>query len=338
MNLLAMVMMVKANPMKKQVKRYTFLLTLVAMIFVLASCTPKQNNPESEQTTIKIGYLPITHAAPLYLEKEIIEQDPERFKNFRLELVRFGSWPDLIDALNAGKIDGASVLVQLAMQAREIGVPIKAVALGHRDGNIVVTAPEIKDPADLRGKTFAIPHKFSTHNILLFQTLKQAGLSEEDLNIVEMAPAEMPAALAQERIAGYAVAEPFGAMSVVLGNGKALLQSEDIWKGSICCVLVLREALIKDKPTVAQEFVAGYAAAGKRAETKDENVKNILRKHMKIDDEVLDLSLKWISYDNLNLDRSSYKELVDHLGQMELSENLPTYDDFVDPTLLAKAE
>ena len=42
--------------------------------------------------------------------------------------------------------------------------------------------------------------------------LKKDGMTYEDVNVVEMAPAEMPAALSENRIAGYVVAEPFGAM------------------------------------------------------------------------------------------------------------------------------
>lgn len=330
--------------MKRTIKRWTLGAAFVAVLGVLASCASKpeqvqnQANATAEKTTIKIGYLPLTHAAPLYLEKQLEEQNAQGFKNFRLELVKFGSWPDLIDALNAGQVDGASVLVEAAMKARGMGIPIKAVALGHRDGNAIITTPDIKKPADLKGKTFAIPHKFSSHNILLFEMLKQAGLSEKDVNIVEMPPAEMPAALARKRVAGYSVAEPFGAQSVVLGNGKMLLQSEDLWKNSICCVLVLREALLKDNAVATQEFIDEYAAAGKRAETKDAKVRSDFQKYMKVDDKVLDLSLKWISYNDLKLDQASYKQLVDYLTEMKLGDNLPSYEDFVDPTFLDKTK
>ncbi len=134
-----------------------------------------------------------------------------------------------MDALNTGKIEGASVLIQLAMKAKEQGIDLKAVALGHRDGNVIVTAPTIKKVEDLKGQSFAIPNKYSTHNILLYRMLQQAGLKYEDVNVVELPPAEMPAALAEGRIAGYVVAEPFGAISVALEKGKVLFQSEELW-------------------------------------------------------------------------------------------------------------
>ena len=53
--------------------------------------------------------------------------------------------------------------------------------------------------------------------------LKKNGMSYEDVNVVEMAPAEMPAALSENRIAGYVVAEPFGAMAVAMEKGKVII-------------------------------------------------------------------------------------------------------------------
>ncbi len=70
-------------------------------------------------------------------EKELLE---ENNSDIQIKLQRFSSWTDLMDALNAGKIDGASVLIELAMNAKANGIDLKAVALGHRDGNVVVAS------------------------------------------------------------------------------------------------------------------------------------------------------------------------------------------------------
>lgn len=122
----------------------------MVLVLLLTACGQDEDGTQgsSEKTTIKIGYIPITHAVPLYVEEGLAE---EGFENFELELVKFGSWPDLMDALNAGRIDGASALVTVAMRAKEQGIDLKAVALGHRDGNALVTANDIEGVADLEG-------------------------------------------------------------------------------------------------------------------------------------------------------------------------------------------
>lgn len=60
------------------------------------------------------------------------------------------SWSDRADALHAGKIDGASELIELAMSAKEKGVDLKAAALGQRDGNVIVVNSEIQDPSGMK--------------------------------------------------------------------------------------------------------------------------------------------------------------------------------------------
>ncbi|WP_042353947.1 ABC transporter substrate-binding protein [Bacillus rubiinfantis] len=322
--------------MKKILSKLTVFILLATLMVSLAACgtTKVTSNEKSSagKRVVKIGYLPITHAVPLFIE------DQASFNNMKLELIKFGSWPELMDALNTGRIDGASVLVTLAMKAKEQGIDIKAVALGHRDGNVLITANDINKVEELKGKSFAIPHKFSTHNILLYQMLKQAGLQYSDVKAVEMPPAEMPAALSEGRIAGYVVAEPFGAIAVSMKKGKVLYQSEEIWQDSVDCALVLRNDFIKNEPKAAQEFVNQYVKAGEIAEKKDEQTKAASAKYMKVDDKVLDLSFQWIKYDNLRLNEESYEILMKNLQEMNLSENPPAYQDFVDNSLIDKAK
>lgn len=315
-------------------KKLGLLLVAFTLLLTLAACGNDKENVETQnegsKKTVKIGYLPITHAAPLYMQTD------KEYEGYAIELVKFGSWPELMDALNTGKIDGASVLIQLAMKAKEQGIDLKAVALGHRDGNVLVGAPDIEKVEDLKGKSFAIPNKYSTHNILLYRMLQEAGLNYEDVDVVELPPAEMPAALAEGRIAGYVVAEPFGAISVSLEKGKVLFQSEEIWPDSIDCGLVLRSAFIEENSEIAKQFVHDYAAAGELMNANDDHAHDVVAEYIKVDEEVLDLSLNWISYNNLKIEEDAYAILRDSLIEMGLSDAPPTYEDFVDSTLIAE--
>jgi NitT/TauT family transport system substrate-binding protein len=318
-------------------KAYTAAVIMIAFLLALTGCgqgTGKETSGDSGKRKIRIGYLPITHAAPLYIEEEL---GKGKFNRFELELVKFGSWPELMDALNTGNIDGASVLIELAMRAKEQGIDLKTVALGHKDGNVVVSSNDIMTVSDLKGKNFAIPHKFSTHNVLLYQMLKQHGMQYSDVKVVELPPAEMPAALSEKRIAGYVVAEPFGAKSVVIKKGKVLFQSEQLWKDSVDCGLVIRGDLIRKDREAVKEFVAEYVKAGQKAEQKDAQAKQILKKYMNVEDEVLSLSLEWIKYDDLKLDKASYEELREYMKEMKLSDNPPTFEEFVDNSFIEEA-
>jgi len=320
------------------------LFTLTLILIAFSGCSRKENFAETSKNaaytqpeikTIKIAYIPITHALPLYIENELVNKNPG---NFKLELVRFGSWPELAEALNSGKVDGASMLIELAVKAKEQGIDLKAVALGHRDGNVVVVSKDISKAEDLRGKSFAIPSKLSTHNILLHIMLKNSGLTYSDVNVVELPPPEMPAALAEGRISGYSVAEPFGAQAVAAGKGKTLYESHELWEGSLCCGLVLRNDFIQNNPDLAQDFIKEYVNAGLKAELKDEEVTEITSKFLKAEAEVLDLSLQWISYENLRLEEEEYNELVKYMVETEQSQNPPKYGEFVDNSLIDRVK
>lgn len=287
----------------------------------------------TDTKTVKIAYLPLTHALPVFVENELQDKSGKKYK---IELVKYGSWPELMDALNTGHVDGASVLIELAMKAKEQGIGVKAVALGHKDGNVIVVSNKIKNASDLKGKKFAIPHRQSSHNILLGQMLKNAGLTYKDVNVVELPPPEMPAALAQGQIDGYCVAEPFGAKSVALGTGKVLFESNELWKDSICCSLVLSDNFINSNKDMAKEVVANYRDAGDYIDSHKDEANSIAKKYLNLDDKVLDLSMKWISYKDLAITREAYNDLTKKMKEFGISSNPPAYDDFVDSSLYGK--
>ncbi|MDE6595020.1 MAG: ABC transporter substrate-binding protein, partial [Oscillospiraceae bacterium] len=258
----------------KKLKIVTSVFLAAAIILSLAAC----GNKASDENTIKIAYLPITHALAVFETAEELEQQ----SGLKVELVKYGSWPELLDALNSDRVDGASVLIELAMKSKQEGIGIKAAALGHKDGNVIIVSNDIGSAADLAGKTFAIPHRQSSHNILLNDALASAGLTADDMNITELAPTEMPSALASGQIDGYCVAEPFGAKAVSLGAGKVLFSSEELWEDSLCCGLVLTDSYVENHPANAKAFVEAYKQAGKNL-TADK-AKSTAKKYLNQDD------------------------------------------------------
>lgn len=299
------------------------LLIILILTAALFGCGKKTSG--SDKQTVKIAYLPITHSLAVLEEAEELKKSADG--NINVELVKYGSWPELLDALNSNQVDGASVLIELAMKSKSEGIGIKAVALGHKDGNVIVVSNDVKDGADLKGRTIAIPHRQSSHNILVNLALEKNGLTIDDINVVELAPTEMPSALASGTIDGYCVAEPFGAMGVSIGAGKVLYDSKELWDDSACCALVLTDKFISEEPEVAKEYVEQYKAAGSKL--SKEEAKNVAKEYLNQKDDVLDISLQWISYDELDITEEIYSSLVEKVKKYGLNDNPPTYEDFV---------
>ena len=303
-------------------KRICSLLLVILLGISIISCG---DNSSSKGKT-KIGYLSIPHALPLYILDEVKKGD--------VELVKFSSWPDLGDALSSGKIDGASVLIELAMKAKANGIDLKAVALGHKDGNVVVVNKDIESGKDLVGKTIAVPSKLSSHYILINEMLKSEGIDISQVNIVELSPPEMPVALQEGRIEAYCVAEPFGAKAVVGNVGKVYKESPDIIKDSICCGLVLRGDYIKNNKKEAEKLVEKYVDSANYIEEKGATKE--AKDFLTVDEKTIELSLKWISFDKLRIEEEDYKRLANEVTELNLLKNPPTYEEFVDNSLIDK--
>lgn len=125
------------------VKKIVTLFMVVVMLVSLTACGSRQGSTDKtgDGKTIKIAYLPITHSLAVLAEADELQEKD----GIKIELIKYGSWPELLDALNSGKVDGASVLIELAMKSKQEGVGIKAVALGHKDGNVLIVSNKIKD-------------------------------------------------------------------------------------------------------------------------------------------------------------------------------------------------
>ena len=98
-------------------KRILALLLAVTTAFALTACgsgntasngsastASTASDPNFKGETIKIAYLPITHALAVFEAAEELKDNPD----IRVELVKYGSWTELMDALNTGNVDGAS--------------------------------------------------------------------------------------------------------------------------------------------------------------------------------------------------------------------------------------
>lgn len=309
---------------------WALLLIFIVGVGIYALMPAGTKSVAEEKRTVRIAYLPITHALPLFAEKELLTADDD----VQIELIKYGSWPELMDALNTGKVDGASVLIELAVKAREQGIDVRAAALGHKDGNVIIGGNGIEKVEDLRGKIFAIPHKQSTHNLLLQQLLAEHGMSTADLTVVELSPPEMPAGLAQGQIAGYCVAEPFGAKAIALGKGHILAKAEDLWPDSLCCALVFNGDFVKNHHELAQKATARYLAAGEYLTSHEADQPRIAQAYLKAKAKVVEMSLQFIRYDELRITPEAYVELVHRMQAAKLIERVPAYEDFVDSTLL----
>ncbi len=247
----------------------------LASLFTVAGAAPflsafnAQAQPDANGP-VRIGYLPITDAAPL-----LVAHHNGYFKDAGLDIEKptmLRSWAQLIEAFMAGQINVVHLLSPMTVWARfGSNVPAKVVAWNHVDGSALTVLPEVNDLKDLGGKTVAIPFWYSIHNVVLQAMLRDAGLTPvsrkqdkpgaNEVNLVVMAPADMPPALAARSISGYIVAEPFNAVAETMGIGKVLRFTGDVWRNHACCTVFMHERDLEQRPEWSQRVVDSIVRA-----------------------------------------------------------------------------
>jgi NitT/TauT family transport system substrate-binding protein len=181
------------------------------------------------------------------------------------EPVRFNGWPELKEAFLARHTEASFILAPMAMALREQGIRIKIVYLGHRDGTALMVHKDSKifRIEDLRGKKVAVPMRVSNQRLLLFRAFKERHLNINDVTMLDMAPPDMPAALAVQAVDGITSGEPFMGQSELDGYGRVLYLTKDVWPNFISCVLAVHEDIIRDRHDDVQRLVDGIAKSGK---------------------------------------------------------------------------
>lgn len=224
----------------------------------------------STNRPLRIGYLPITDAAPLliahangYFEAEgVAVEQPYLFRG----------WSQIVEAFVADQVDIIHVLMPTAVWMRfGQDIPVRIVAWNHTDGSALTVDPGVNSVADMAGETVAIPYWYSVHNVVVQQLLRHHGLrpaehsgerlASDEVRLVVMAPSDMPTALANRSIAGYIVAEPFNAAAEVMDVGKILRFTGDVWLRHACCVVVMKEDDLQNRPDWTQGVVNALVKA-----------------------------------------------------------------------------
>jgi NitT/TauT family transport system substrate-binding protein len=233
--------------------------------------------------------------------------------------VRFNGWPELKEAFISGNNPVTFMLAPMAMVLRSQGIPVKIVYLGHRDGSALMVRKEsdLHTIEDLRGKRVAVPNRFSNQYLVINKALKDHGMTGKDINLVEMPPPDMPAALYAKAVDAIISGEPFMGQTELDGYGRVLYQAKDLWPNFISCVLVVDERFIAKNPEKVQKLVDGIAKSGlwldKSMDNRMKAAKAVAENYYNQDPRLLRFVLSKppdrVTYTKLKLARKDFEEI-----------------------------
>lgn len=228
----------------------------------LAGCGQK-----SDANLLQVGGLPVTCNLTLPVAcsaKMAGLTATSTAQTVAFEYSKYSGWPEIKESLMAGRIQAAYMLAPLVMDLTTKRIPLKIVSLGHRSGAVIMvrTDSDYMTFQQLKGKRIAIPSRFAVDFLFLRKMLAEENMNHDEIELVEMPPPDMPAALYANAVDAYCTGEPFGAAAERAGYARPLRMTRDEWPNYICCVLTVREELIQTRPEVVQDLVNYVMGSG----------------------------------------------------------------------------
>lgn len=252
----------QANPTFDRHRRQLLLgMAAASLPFGLGACSDNQQDGSS---LLQVGGLPVTCNLTLPVACVAKAAGNTGSTTTGFQYSKYSGWPEIKESLMTGRIQAAYMLAPLVMDLTTRKIPLRIVSLGHRSGAVIMvhTDSGYQHFKDLKGKRIAIPSRFAVDFLFLRKMLAQEGMTHTDIEIVEMPPPDMPAALYAKAVDAYCTGEPFGAAAQRAGYAKPLRMTRDEWRNYICCVLTVREELIQSQPEVVQDLVNHVMGAG----------------------------------------------------------------------------
>ncbi len=260
-------------------------LAAAGWLAVIAALHFYLNAPSRTGKLVRMGYMPVVTNLAAPLVDYVTRSDKVHF-----EAVKFSSFSDMGQAFRSGAIQAAFIIAPLAIRLFEQGVPLKVVYIGNRNESTLVVRAGLKidSASDLAGKTIAVPIFYSGHFLALRRYMREHHLGKNAINIVQVPPPDMPAALASAQIDGYFVGEPFASEAIASGIGKRFLNVESIWPKFICNVLIVREELICAHPRWVRRLVAMAVGSGLWAQTHEDEAIKIVSSYWGMEPRVIE--------------------------------------------------
>lgn len=233
----------------------------LAWLVTISALHHVRNGDRSKARVIRMGHMPVLAnlAAPL-LDAASEGREP------RFSAMKFASFAEMAQALRAGTIDVAFIIAPLPLVLQSQGVPVRIVAIGNRHESTLVARKELGIGRGqfrlLAGRTVAVPIRYSGHTLALRRLLRQNGMPEDGVRVVEMQPPDMAPALQNGSLDAYFVGEPFAARSVAAGTGTVVTYVEDVWPRFLCNLMVVREETTRKERDLVARLVRGVVRSG----------------------------------------------------------------------------
>ncbi|WP_431193490.1 aliphatic sulfonate ABC transporter substrate-binding protein [Trichocoleus desertorum] len=249
----------------------------------MSSCSSNQAAAD-RPNTIRLDYAYYNPVSLVLKQKGWLETDlkPE---NVQVEWVLSQGSNKALEFLNARSIDFGSTAGAAALIGKANGNPIKSIYVYSKpEWTALVTRADspIKTVADLKGKKVAATRGTDPY-IFLLRSLDQVGLSEKDIELVQLQHADGRAALEKGDVDAWAGLDPHMAKTELEKGSKLFFRNPDF---NSYGVLNVREEFAQKYPKYVEQVLANYEKARQWAQQNPAELKQVLVREAKLTDTV----------------------------------------------------
>jgi sulfonate transport system substrate-binding protein len=259
--------------------------------------SPDAASPSGQAQALRIGYQKGAVLLNLTKSRGTLEKrlQPE---GVSVSWSEFVAGPQMLEALNVGSIDFASVGETPPIFAQAAGAPIAYVAYEPpapaAEAILVQKDSPIQNVADLKGKRVAL-NKGSNVHYLLVRALESAGLNYSDIQPVYLTPGDARPAFDQGKVDAWVIWDPFFAAAQkasgarILVDGKNLVSNHQIYLST--------QSYVNQKPEVIKTILEELKTTGEWAKGHSTEVVKFLSEQMGIDQQAIALANQRRDYD-----------------------------------------
>ncbi|MFA5118609.1 MAG: ABC transporter substrate-binding protein [Candidatus Omnitrophota bacterium] len=221
---------------------------------------------QQEEYNMRVGVMPLVEHIPLLLAQQEIATTVAKEK---VQLDVYNSWTALEAAFRTGAIDGAAITLPKALLMAYEGVPLKILLNVGRNGSTIVLNSDSVD--ELKGKIMGGSGNDTMDLLVFARFLKDKKLRMgRDVRYLLIPFSRTISLMKEDRIFGFCLSEPYGALAEKEGVAKRVILSKDVYPNLINSVFIVSPKVLKEHPDVVKAFVKGLIKAGNFIE-KDKN-------------------------------------------------------------------
>jgi sulfonate transport system substrate-binding protein len=210
-----------------------------------------------------------------------------------IEWVEFPSGPPLLEAMAVGAVDVGLTGDTPPIFSQVAGAPIKYVAQvrlsGLAGGVITPKNSSVQTLKDLKGKKLCYTRGSSAHNSAVI-ALKSAGLTLDDVESVNLSPADAAAAFAQGGIDGWVIWDPYYTLAIRDQGARKLTGLDQLGGGA--SFILANAKFVETRPDDLKAILTAIADEGNWCKAHTDEVAEITAKASGLDVELLKDTMK----------------------------------------------